>query len=82
MHYNGENSYLLVNGIETYIYKAKYSEIAATLLCLRDISKDWTVDKMKWINEYVYDFSTDYDAILVDDLLDIHKYLMKKNKMI
>ena len=82
MHYNGENSYLLVNGIETYIYKAKYSEIVATLLCLRDISKDWTVDKMKWINEYVYDFSTDYDAILVDDLLDIHKYLMKKNKMI
>ena len=82
MHYNGENSYLLVNGIETYIYKAKYSEIVATLLCLRDISKGWTVDKMKWINEYVYDFSTDYDAILVDDLLDIHKYLMKKNKMI
>ena len=29
--------------------------------------------------EYVYDFS---DAIEVDDILDIHKYLMKKNGII
>ena len=28
---------------------------------------------------YVYDFSFDYDAIVVDDILDIHKYFMKKN---
>ena len=34
------------------------------------------------LNEYVYDFSADYDAIAVDDILDIHKYLMKKNNMI
>ena len=26
----------------------------------------------------VFDFSVDYDAIAVDDILDIHKYLMKK----
>ena len=32
--------------------------------------------------EYVYDFSVDYDAIEVDDILDIHKYLMKKNGII
>ena len=25
------------------------------------------------LNEYVYDFSVDYDAIAVDDILDIHK---------
>ena len=30
---------------------------------------------------YVYDFSVDYDATLVDNILDIHKYLMKKNNM-
>ena len=34
------------------------------------------------LNGYVYDFSGDYDAIAVDDLLDIHKYLMKKNNTI
>ena len=31
---------------------------------------------------YVYDVSVDYDAIAVGDILDIHKYLMKKNNMI
>ena len=33
------------------------------------------------LNRYIYDFSVDYDAIAVDDILDIHKYLMKKNNM-
>ena len=28
---------------------------------------------------YVYDFSVDYDAIAVNVVLDIHKYLLKKN---
>ena len=31
---------------------------------------------------YVYDFSVDYDAIAVDDIKDIHKYLMKKNDIV
>ena len=30
----------------------------------------------------VYDFSGDYDAIVVSDILDIHKYLMKKNEIV
>ena len=30
------------------------------------------------LNVYTYDFSADY-ALPVDDILDIHKYLMKKN---
>ena len=55
----------------------------ATRLYLGNISKDWSVENMKRIgfNGYVYDFSVDYDAIAVDDILDIHKYLMKKNNM-
>ena len=32
----------------------------------------------KHLNGYVNGFSVDYDAIAVDDILDIHKYLMKK----
>ena len=31
---------------------------------------------------YFYDFSVDYDAIAVDDILDIHNYLMKKNDIV
>ena len=55
-------------------------KIVATPLCLGNISKDWSVDNMKktGFNGYVYDFSVDYDAIAVDDFLDIHNYLMKK----
>ena len=34
------------------------------------------------LNGYDYDFSVDYNAIAVDDILDIHKYLMKKNNII
>ena len=33
-------------------------------------------------NSYVYDFSVDYDAAAVDDILDIHKYLLKKSGLI
>ena len=34
------------------------------------------------LNGYVFDFSVGYDSIAVDDILNIHKYLMKKNNMI
>ena len=79
LHYNGANSYLFVNGTEIHKFKAKDSETAATPLCLGNISKDWSVDNMKntGLNGYVYDFGVDYDAAL-DDILDVHKYLMKK----
>ena len=79
----GQNSYLFVNGTEIYKFKAKDSEIASSLLCLRNISKDWSIDNMKktGFNGYVYDFSADYDATDVDDIKDIHKYLMKKNNI-
>ena len=33
-------------------------------------------------NGYVYDFSVDYAAIAVDDIEDIHNYLMKKNVIV
>ena len=44
LHYNGANSYLFVNGTEIIKFKAKDSEIAATPLCLGNISKDSSVD--------------------------------------
>ena len=32
-------------------------------------------------NEYFYDFSVDYKPIEVNNVLDIHKYLMEKNNI-
>ena len=84
LHYNGAHSDLFVNGTEIIKFKAKDSEIAAILLSLGKISKDWSVDNKKstGFNGYVYDFSVDYDAIAVDDILDIYKYLMEKNDIV
>ena len=46
LHYNGANKYLFANGTEIIKLKTKDSEIVATPLCLGNISKDWSVDKM------------------------------------
>ena len=83
LHYNGSNSYLFVNGTEVYKFKAKGSETVATPLCLGIISKDWSGDNMKktGFNGYFYDFSVDYDGTDADDIVDIHKYLIKKNNI-
>ena len=79
LHYNGANSYLFVNGTEIIKFKAKGSEIVASRLCLGNISKDWSTDNIKSsFTGYVYDFSLGYDAVDVDDIKDIHKYLMRK----
>ena len=39
LHYNGANSYLLVNGRLIYKFKAKDSEIKATPFCLGTFQK-------------------------------------------
>ena len=80
MHYNGANSYLFVNGTEIYKFKAKDSKIVESPLCLGNISKDWSTDNMKKneLTGYVYDFSADYNAVAIDNIKDIHNYLMKK----
>ena len=54
-------------------------EIVASPLCLGTISKDWSTNNMKkktGFRGYVNDFGVDYDA--TDDIVDIHKYLIKK----
>ena len=65
LDYNRANSYLFVNGKEIQKFTAK--EINSYKLCLGNASKDWSVDKMKkaGLKDYVYDFSVDYDAILI-----------------
>ena len=37
--------------------------------------------KKTGFNGHIYDFSVNYDSIDVDDILDIHNYLMKKNEI-
>ena len=41
VHYNGDDSYLFVNNIQQYKFKAKDSEIKTTKLCLGGFSNDF-----------------------------------------
>ena len=47
LNYNGSNSYLFVYGVKIYQFKSKDSESNIYLLCLGNISKDFTIDNMK-----------------------------------
>ena len=84
LYYNGANSYLFANGKKIHKFKSKDCEIILTPLRLENISKDWSVDNIKktGLNRHVYDFSVDYVAVIVDDILEIHNYLIKNNGVV
>ena len=50
-------------------------------MCLGNISGDFPANNMSktGLNGYVYDFSVDYRAFDTSNIIDIHKYLMKKH---
>ena len=66
--------------LKIYQFKVKNSKFGVYPLCLGNISKHFPVEILKEtrLNGYVFDFSVDFESIDVDDMLDIHKYLMKK----
>ena len=83
LHYNGAISYIFVNGVEIYKFKAKTSEINVGPLSLGQCFNRFLVDDMRktGLCGYVYDFSVGYDTIDVDDILNINKYLMKNHSI-
>ena len=54
------------------------------IICLGNVSKKFSASNMKktGFNGYIYDFRVDYDSIAVNDILDIHKYLIEKNDIV
>ena len=94
LHYNGDNSFLFVNGQKVTQFKAKDSVInkrrALTLGSLtipaypssanNRLSPKNTNDTKLYGN--AYEFSVDYSPISNENILKIHKYLMKKNGLI
>ena len=47
LHCNGSNSFLFVNATKIYQFKAKNSEIKDYVLCLGNISRDFTINDTK-----------------------------------
>ena len=83
LHYNGDDSYLFVNGKEVTKFKAKKSEIKANQLTLGSISTSANLSSSDIedgkLYGNVYDFSVDYNTISNDKILDVRAYLMKKH---
>ena len=84
LDYNGANSYLFVNDVEIIEFEAKGSKIIPNVLCLWNVSKDFSASNMRKTGLYgtVYDFSDDYGDISIDDLLSTPKYLIKKHNIV
>ena len=80
VHYNSDDSYLFVNNIQQYKFKAKDSEIKTRKLCLGRFSNDSSLSDFTAISK-IYHFSADYQLATTDKIQKIHKYLMKKHNI-
>ena len=83
LHYNGDDSYLFVNGKRELKFKAKDDQIVKEILCLGNISDDWTTANAQKAGLWgeIYDFAVDYNSTNIGDIYNIHRYLMKKHNM-
>ena len=85
LHYNGDNSYLFVNGREELKFKTKTNQIINTNLCLGNLSNNWAKNKYAKTSLHgnIYDFVVDYKPIVgTTTIYDMHKYLMTKHNII
>ena len=59
MHYNGDDSYLFVNGVQQLKFKTKDSEIQRNPLVLGNLSTDFSITNSTKTGLYgnVYDFA-------------------------
>ena len=84
LHYNGDNSYLFVNGREELKFKTKTDKIINKNLCLGNLSHNWTRDQSTKTSLYgnIYDFVVNYKAISgTTTIYDMHRYLMTKHNI-
>ena len=85
LHYNGNNSYLYVNGNQKLNFKAKTDQLVKEKLCLRNLSDQWTSSESEKTGLYgkIYDFVLDYEHVAeTTKILDIHRYLITKHSII
>ena len=65
MHYNGNNSYLYVNGNQELKFKAKTDQLVKEKLCLGNLSDQWTTSESEKTGFHgkIYDFVVDYEHV-------------------
>ena len=68
LHYNGDNSYLFVNGSQALKLKSSVNSLDRNLLCVGNISSDWSL-------------TNGIKTGLYGNVYDFHRYLMKKHNI-
>ena len=84
LHYNAYNSYLFVDGNEIFKFKSDNKNVNfLTQFCLGSISNGFSATDSREVslNGNAYDFSVDYNSINKSDIVNIHRYLMRKNNI-
>ena len=82
LHYNGDNSYLLVNDRQELKFKCKKDQLVGGKLCIGNLSDQWTTSESGKTGLYgnIYDSAVDYEQILgVKPIYDMHIYLIIKH---
>ena len=85
LHYNGDDSYLFVNGRQELKFKCKTDQLVKEKLCIGNLSDQWTTSESEKTELYgnIYDFVIDYKEILsLKTIYDIHRYLVIKHDII
>ena len=84
LHYNGDDSYLFVNGRQELKFKTKTDHLVKEKLCIGNLSDQWTTSESEKTGTYgkIYDFVVDYEQIVgTTKIIDMHKYLMTKHNI-
>ena len=85
LHYNGDDTYLFVNGRQELKFKCKTDQLVKEKLRLANLSDQWTTSESEKTGFYgnIYDFVVDYKTIYgVRPIYDMHRYLMKKHNIV
>ena len=84
LHYNGDDSYLFVNGRQELKFKAKTDQLVKEKLCIGNLSDQWTTNESEKTGVYgkFYDFVVDCEQTVgVKAIYDMHRYLMTKHNI-
>ena len=79
LHYNGDDSYLFVNGRQELKFKAKTDQLVKEKLCIGNLSDQWTASESEKTGLYgnICNILVDFQAIIgVGRIYDMHRYLM------
>ena len=79
LHYNGNNSYLYVNGNQELKFKAKTDQLVKEKLCLGNLSDQWTTSESEktGLHGKIYE-----QIVGTTKIIDMHRYIINKHTII